>query len=275
MSNSPVAYSTPSPSRKSVIGIIGGMGPCAGLDLVKKIFDQTLAGTDQDHLPVALLSLPSAIPDRTEYLLGRTDINPAGAIADVALQLERMGAQVVAIACNTAHAHPIFESVLVKLTKAHSRLKIMHMVRETIAFLQMEYPALRRVGVLSTTGTYRMRLYANPFEEAGYQVVVPTAEMQAGVVHPAIYHAQYGIKTQSNPVTSRARSGLEAAIRALKNAGAEIIVLGCTELPIALTESSLYGIPLLDPTTILARAIIREVAVEKLKPLPGLEKALR
>lgn len=72
-------------------------------------------------------------------------------------------------------------------------------------------------------------------------------------------------------MTSWARKGLEEAIQALKSTGAEIIILGCTELPIALTESSFYGIPLLDPTTILARAIVREVAVEKLKPLsnPG------
>lgn len=80
--------------------------------------------------------------------------------------------------------------MLVKLTKAHSRLKVMHMIRETIAFLQMKYPALRRVGVLSTTGTYPMTLYAHPFEEAGYRAVVPTAKMQAEVVHPAIYHAE-------------------------------------------------------------------------------------
>lgn len=260
-------------SFKPKVGIIGGVGPHAGLDLVRKIFDQTLARTDQDHLPVALLSLPSTIPDRTEYLLGRTDVNPATAIAEVALQLERMGAQVVAIACNTAHANPIFEPVLGKLMKERSRLKIIHMIRETIAFLQTEYPTLGRVGILSTTGTYQMRLYGQPLEEAGYQAIVPTAQMQAEVVHPAIYHAQYGIKTQSNPVASRARRWLEEAILALKRAGAETIILGCTELPIALVESSLYGIPLIDPTTILARAIVREVAAEKLKPLPKVENA--
>jgi aspartate racemase len=255
-------------SVRPVIGVIGGVGPYAGLDLVRKIFDQTLARTDQDHLPVALLSLPSAIPDRTEYLLGREKTNPAIGIADVALQLERMGVRVAAIPCNTAHADAIFESVLGELGKQQSRLKMLHMIREVVGFLQMEYPGLRRIGVLSTTGTYRARLYARPLEEIGYQVVAPDPAMQEAIVHPAIYHAQYGIKTRSNPVTGQARRGLEEAIRSLKRDGAEVIILACTELPLAITEPSLYDLPMIDPTAILARALIREVVADKLKPLP-------
>jgi len=249
------------------IGIIGGVGPYAGLDLVKKIFDQTRAGTDQDHLPVALLSLPAAIPDRTEYLLGRGEINPAEGIAHVALQLERMGARVVAIPCNTAHADAIFEPVLDKLRQAHSGLKVMHMIRETVGFLQTECRGRQRIGVLSTTGTYQLRLYAEPLQAAGYQVVVPTPRMQEEIVHPAIYHPQVGIKAQCNPVNGQARQWLEEAMRALQREGAEVIILGCTELPLAVTEPVLFGMPLIDPTTILARALVREVAPDQLKPV--------
>jgi aspartate racemase len=253
----------PSPS---LIGVVGGVGPYAGLDLVKKIFDQTVAGTDQDHLPVALLSLPSAIPDRTAYLLGQEKTNPAAGIASVALQLDRMGARVAAIPCNTAHAEAIFGPVVDKLREQQSKLKLLHLIRETIHFLQTEFPGWRRIGVLSTTGTYRTRLYAGPLEQAGYTVLTPTPQMQEAIVHPAIYHPRFGIKSQSNPVTRQAQQWLEEAVRALQERGAQVIILGCTELPLALTGSGPEGIPLLDPTTILARALIREVAPGQLKP---------
>ena len=249
------------------IGVIGGTGPYAGLDLVKKIFDQTLARTDQEHLLVALLSLPSAIPDRTAYLLGRHENNPGEAIAQIALQLARMGTRVAAIACNTAHADVIFQPVLKTLREARSELKMLHMIGETIRFLREELPECRRVGVLSTTGSYQMRLYAQPLEEAGYCVITPTPKLQEEMVHPAIYQRVVGIKTQSNPVHPQARHWLEVAVRALKEDGAEVVILGCTELPLALTEAVLYGLLMIDPTTILARALIREIAPGKVKPL--------
>jgi len=252
---------------KPIIGIIGGAGPYAGLDLVRKIFDQTVARTDQEHLSVALLSLPSAIPDRTQYLLGREEENPADAIADVALQLERMGARVAAIPCNTAHAEAIFEPVLRKLRAAQSGLQMVHLIRETVGFLQAAYPGRQRIGVLSTTGTYRMGLYVCPLEAAGYRVIVPTTDVQDEIVHQAIYHEEVGIKSQSNPVNRLARHWLEKAIQALQQDGAEVIILGCTELPLAVPELSLYGIPMIDPTVVLARSLIREVAPNQLKPL--------
>ena len=63
-----------------MIGIVGGVGPYAGLDLTRKIFDQTKAVSDQDYLSVVLLSMPQQIEDRTSFLLGQTSINPANAI---------------------------------------------------------------------------------------------------------------------------------------------------------------------------------------------------
>lgn len=260
----------PDPPIEPIIGIIGGAGPYAGLDLVKKIFDQTLARGDQEHLSVALLSLPGIIADRTAYLLGDEQNNPATGIAHVALQLERIGATVVAIPCNTAHAEAILEPVLWRLRQARSTVKMLHLIGETIKFLQTDCPGRCRIGVLSTNGTYHLGLYARPLEEAGYQVVLPTLQMQEEVVHRAIYHPELGIKAQAHPVTSQARQWLEEAVLALKKDGAEVIILGCTELPLALPEAAVHDILMIDPATILARALIREVAPDKLKPSPAL-----
>ncbi|MBT8073778.1 MAG: aspartate racemase, partial [Xanthomonadales bacterium] len=84
-----------------MIGIVGGVGPYAGLDLVRNIFDQTLARTDQEHLDVVMLSMPSSITDRTEYLIGQNGENPGLGIADVIKRLEAAGATVAGIPCNT------------------------------------------------------------------------------------------------------------------------------------------------------------------------------
>ena len=68
---------------KIMIGVVGGMGPYAGLDLVQKIFDETNAKTDQDHIPIAMISVPHIIEDRTEFIVGNTDVNPGIAISKI------------------------------------------------------------------------------------------------------------------------------------------------------------------------------------------------
>lgn len=253
-------------SSPPIIGVIGGVGPYAGLDLVQKVFEQTRASTDQDHLPVALHSYPHRILDRTEYLEGRVAENPAHALAEIALGLERVGAAVVAIPCNTAHAPRIFGLIRQRLSEAGSSLKLLHLVEACVAHIQESGHGWQRIGVLSTTGTWRFGMYTQVLSQHGLTPIAPTEEMQSSLVHPAIYDLSYGIKAQSDPIHPQAKSQLLTAIQALKGAGAEAVILGCTELPLAFREGQALGLPLIDPTRALARALIREVAPEKLKP---------
>jgi hypothetical protein len=90
-------------SQPGIIGIVGGVGPLAGLDLQAKIIAQTVAARDQDYLPVISVSWPGPIPDRTEYLLGRVADNPAHAIMAQLRLLASMGATVAAIPRPTRH----------------------------------------------------------------------------------------------------------------------------------------------------------------------------
>lgn len=252
-------------TQTPIIGIVGGVGPYAGLDIVQKIFDQTIANSDQDHLPVAMLSLSEQILDRTEYLEGRVKENPGYALAQVLLKLEQIGAEVAGIPCNTAHAPQIFQLIEAELLKNNSQLKLFHLIEECIKYIQNRYADMKSIGVLSTTGTWRFRLYTDLLQSKGLTPIVPTEQQQHQVVHPAIYDPNYGIKAQSFPVSARAKNDLLQAIRDLRAKGAEAIILGCTELPLAFQENSVEGIPLIDPTRILAQALIKEVAPEKLK----------
>ena len=253
---------TPQPA---IIGLVGGVGPLAGLDLQAKIIAQTAAGRDQEHLPVLSISWPGPIPDRTEYLLGRVAQNPAYPILEQLRLLAAMGATVAAIPCNTAHAPPIFDVIRAGVAGFARPLRLLHMLDETADHLTARYPGLRTVGILSTTGTWRARLYPQLLEWRGLRVITPDAARQE-TIHAAIYDPAHGIKSAGR-VTARARADLERGLVALQAAGAEAVVLGCTELPVAFPEGEYDGLPLIDPTWVLARALIREVAPGQLQPL--------
>ena len=276
--------------REPVIGVLGGMGPYAGLDLVSKVFSETIAGSDQDHLPVALLSYGHTIQDRSAYVLGRIQENPGIAIAAVAIELDKLGATVAGMSCNSAHMPPIFDVLMERLRAGRHRIRILHLIHETIRHVQVALPRARRIGPLSTLGTFRQGVYEKAIKAAGLIPVMPSEEVQDKVVHRAIYDPAFGIKAQSSPeevqdkvvhraiydpafgikaqsspVTARASHMVRDAMKHLRERGAEVIILGCTELPLAVADTS--NPTIVDPARALARALIRETYPEKLRPL--------
>ncbi|MCF6297953.1 MAG: amino acid racemase [Flavobacteriaceae bacterium] len=250
-----------------MIGIVGGVGLYAGVDLLKKIYDNTIAKTDQDYLDTLLLSLSSKILDRTEYLLNKNLENPGYAIATVITNLYLAGATVVGIPCNTAHSKEIFGVVKSELKSKKQSIKLLSMIEETTTFISKNYPIITKVGILSTTGTFKSKIYNSSLEVNNYEVVLPPLNMQENIIHPAIYDPIYGIKSTSNSIHPQARENLLKGISSLKEQGAEIVILACTEIPLAITEKEINGLIIIDPTNILARAMLREYYPEKLKPL--------
>lgn len=250
------------------IGIVGGAGPFAGLDLLAKILQETDAATDQNHLDIVGLLRPRLIADRTAYLLGETAVNPAHAIAAQVLELARLGAAVAAIPCNTAHAPAIFDVVTAELTAAGCPTRFLHMIALTADHLRRRLPHVARVGVLATTGTYRTGLYEQVLTPLGFAVVKPPWPVQTACVQPAIYDPVDGIKATGRS-TPRTADRLLTAAHALREQGAQAIILGCTELPLALTGAELVGLPLVDPTRVLARGLIAAVAPTRLRAWSG------
>jgi aspartate racemase len=249
---------------EKTIGIVAGVGPFAGLDLLGKVLAETAVSRDQHHLPIYSLSQPGEIVDRTEYLLGLVAENPAYAIARQLERLAALGAAVAGIPCNTAHAPPIFSVIQTELSAADCPIHLLHMIEEVGRFLAENHPGIKRVGVLSTTGTYRAAVYPQVLATAGCQAIAPDENTQMSLVHPAIYDPVYGVKA-TGTATERAREGLITAVATLRARGAQAIILGCTELPLVLPEKELNGLPTIDPTRILARALIREANASKLR----------
>lgn len=251
-----------------LIGILGGMGPQAGLDLANKIITLTRTKKDQDHIPFILFSLPAMVPDRTGFLLGNEAINPAHAIADQFERMSAMGVTIAVMACNTAHAGPIFNTALDLLRQRGVQLRILHMINETVSYIRENHPQIRRVGVLGTQGTYQARLYDQALEDAGLEAIIPDPEIRKVNIHAALYSPGFGIKTCPDGVSGEARSRLLSAIHHLHELGAEAILLGCTELPLAVKEDHVDGRPIIDPARVIAEKLIKETYPDKLVQSP-------
>ena len=248
------------------IGIVGGAGPYAGLDLAQKILEQTIAEKDQDYLPTLLISTPDKIEDRTRFLLGEITSNPAHAIFRNLCDLKTLGASVVGIPCNTAHAPAIKDVFLEKLKQSGKRLKILDMISETISFLQENCPEVKTVGVLSTIGTWKAGFYPELLIASGYEIEILNEVQQKRLHNEALFNPEYGIKVKAHPITEKARTVLLEGVEILEKQGVEAIILGCTEIPLGLPERKIGNTLFLDPGLILARALIREFKPEKLLP---------
>ncbi|MFW5641079.1 MAG: aspartate/glutamate racemase family protein, partial [Thermodesulfobacteriota bacterium] len=215
------------------------------------------------HLEVYLLSCPCRVQDRTAYLMNRSLPNPGIEICNIIEKASLIGADVIGIPCNTSHSPAIFDVLVSYIEKRKIKVRLLHMIQETLGHVRRCRPDIRRIGLLCTLGTYHSGVYQQVFQAAGYEILAPDDDGKHQV-HEAIYHKAFGIKSFSNPVTEPARRMLREAADRLTEAGAESIILGCTEIPLALSPSDVQA-PLIDPTDILARALIREVDGSKLK----------
>jgi len=254
--------------ERNAIGVIGGLGPYAGLDLVKKIFDETIASADQDHLPVTLISYPGRIPDRSTYIADQSQPDPVSPLAEILRRLSAAGCSFAGMPCNTAHAPVIFDALTDTIERENLGITLLNMIDSSAASVLRVNSTVKRVGVLATTSTIQNRLYEIALEASGLEAVLPAGDFQRDVVNPVIFDQEWGIKARSNPPTERARASLLDGIRHLRQRGAEAVILGCTELPLAVPENEFEGLPIIDSTRSLARGLIRATFPEKLRPSP-------
>ena len=253
----------PSPDERGAIGVLGGLGPYAGLDLVRAIFDETEATRDQDHLPVALVSYPGRIPDRATWIADHSAPSPLPAMMEVLRRLDDAGCAVAGVPCNTAHAPAIYERLQDGLLADGRPLRLLHIVDAIVEAVAERAPTARMIGVLATTSSVENRLHQVGLEAAGLQAVVPDSAHQEAV--QATIYGPWGLKAQSAPPDPRSREVLLAATDHLVERGADAVILGCTELPLAVPERERDGVPFINSTRALARALIRATHPEKLR----------
>lgn len=250
----------------------GGVGPMAGVALHARIIENTLASGDQDHLDVIHVSRSADVTDRTDFLLGLVPENPAEGMArSVRMALAGLGgrAAVIGVPCNTFHAPAIFD-VFRELVTQNDRsggleLAVVNMLDVGLELLATLVPGVRTVGLLLTTGTRQSGVYDGLLAAAGLEALNVDSGDQA-LLHAAIYDPAWGLKATGKP-SARAVETVRGMANSLVERGAGAVVLGCTELPLALPEPSIGGIPLVDPVLALAREMIRRADPDKLAPL--------
>lgn len=223
------------------VGIMGGMGPLATVDMLYKIINHTEARKDQEHLHIIIDDYPQ-IPDRTTAILGLGQ-DPTPYMIESAQLLERAGADLIIMACNTAHYY--IHAVQKKVS-----IPVLDMQKETACYARQQN--LRKVGLLATDGTLKAKLYQRAFNSENITVLVPDNDAQS-LVMKGIYSIKAG--------------DMETGFRLLVNVaeclitdGAEAIIAGCTEVPLVLKTTE--KIKIIDPTEILAKSVIQAACTE-------------
>jgi len=219
------------------IGIIGGLGPMATAYFLQLITQMTDAQTDQEHIESIVISKPG-IPDRTNYILGKSNENPIDEIVSTGKMIQEMGADIIAIPCITAHC---FHEELEKKID----IPVIHGIRETALYLR-KYN-VGKVGLLATDGTIQCGLFQNVLEEYGIQSVVPDVEGQKGVMSIIYDNIKAGKKADVRM--------LEKISEKLRAEGAEVILLGCTELSLIKMDYCLSP-GYLDVMEVLAKKVV-------------------
>ena len=236
------------------IGILGGMGPEATVDCFDNIVRNTPAAKDQDHLRVVIDSNP-AVPDRTAAIVADGQ-SPVPVMVSGCEALQRAGADFIIIPCVSAH-------FFLADVQQQIELPILSIFDAVAEAIKREHPEINTVGLLGTTGTVRGGLFQQRLMEDGILTIVPEDAVQSKIMS-----AIYDIKNaEADRTRSEIRNALISAAESLIShspEGAEGIIAGCTEIPLALRQKHL-PLPYFDAVTILARAAILRAGIA---PIP-------
>lgn len=227
------------------LGVLGGMGPLAGAHFAVRVAELTPAARDQDHIPLLLRNDPR-IPDRsTAWMSGGA--SPLPAMMRGIAMLQDAGADCIAVPCNTAHLW--FDQL-----QAATSARLLHIVQAVVLDLQRQGIHAGCIGVLGTRATLETGLYQRYMTERGYETIVPRTQ-------DVLEDCDRAIAAVKGNRPGDAFAPLARAIASLQRDGARAVVLGCTELPLALPASRRgeFGVVITDSIDALAREAVRQL----------------
>ncbi len=237
--------------NKTLLGIIGGLGPMATVYFYEMLTSHTKATCDKDHIDI-VISSRATTPDRTAFVLGKSDKNPLDVMLSEAKKLEAYGATLLSIPCNTAHY--FYDSIAESVS-----IPVINIIHETVSYIKRT--GAQKIGVLATEGTIAGGGYEQMCEQEGLSYVVPSEAHQAKLMS-IIYDE---IK-QGKPADMDAFSEIADSLLSL---GCERIVLGCTELSLIKKEVGLDD-RFVDSLEVLAAKTIKECGKEAIGFSPSL-----
>ncbi|WP_169763847.1 aspartate/glutamate racemase family protein [Campylobacter mucosalis] len=197
------------------IGILGGMGPQATIDLYQKIVSLTPASSDQEHLHVVIDSY-SQIEDRTKFIMGE-GVSPLPKLLEAANRLKNAGCDAIIISCNTAH-------FFAPQIEEQTGVKILYISKIAVDAVQREYPNAKNVAVIATSGTKKGEVYDRILRERGLNSVSFTNAQQEALMDCIYKGVKAGKTDEYVGLFNETIASIEA----------DVYIAACTEIPLLL-----------------------------------------
>jgi aspartate racemase len=207
--------------KNKLLGILGGLGPMSTVYFYELLTALTYARCDQDHIDI-VISSRATTPDRTDFIIGKSDKNPLDAMIPDAKKLVAFGADIIAIPCNTAH---YFYDRLA----AAVNVPILNIIEEAVLSLKRE--GIERFGLLATDGTVKSDTYQKYCSEHGIECIIPNDANQARIME--IIYGQ---------IKQNRRADMDSFNKVadyMCSLGCERLILGCTELSLIKKDEGL------------------------------------
>ena len=220
------------------LGVLGGMGPAASAEFMSRLVAKTPAKKDQDHIPTILWSDPRT-PDRSTSLRNGDDL-PLPYLLEGIHGLKLANCSCVVIPCNTAHFW---------FDELSNHIKIIHIVDSVADALTNVNVTNATIGVIGTQATIELGLYQNHLNKLGWNCITPTKVEMDTLVQPAIDLIKANDMVNSQHM-------LMQVVNSLISTGAKAVILGCTEIPLAIRQEYHLNIPLINSIDSLVNSAI-------------------
>lgn len=227
--------------QRPFFAVLGGMGTLATESFVRLVNKASRAHSDQEYLDYLVFN-DASVPDRTAFILGKSQEDPFPALADDITKATVAGASFIVLTCNTAH---YFYDRFQALTP----VPIFHMPRRAVSRMSSLYPADRRsrVGFMATEGSRKAGVYRKEIEAAGYTYVEPGEDLQ-GQVNDLIYQ---DVKGSGKLDEGRYLAAMQAFLNPHGPYRCDVVLLGCTELSVLNEAFPQPDLPLIDAQAVL------------------------
>ncbi|MHA6687559.1 cysteate racemase [Mesorhizobium sp. A556] len=226
------------PPAHPVVGVLGGMGPAATIELMRRVMEATPATDDADHIHLLVDQNPK-VPSRIDALINGTGPSPLDELVRMAKGLESAGATMLAIACNTAHAYAGDIAAAVSIP-------LLDMVTLTAAAIAQKPLRHGRVGMLASTAVLQLGIYEKAFAAFGIETRYPQSQ-------PEVMDIIRAVKKEG--ATARLRGEFNAAAHALLADDIDLLAIACTELSLLIEGLDAYP-PRIDALDVLVSAIV-------------------
>ena len=235
--------------EEKTVGIIGGMGPEATIDLMQRILRLTPAPKgkdmdDMDHIRCLVDNNPK-IPSRIKAIIDKGGVDPGPFIADMAKGLESWGADFLAIPCNTAHYY-------YDIVQSAVNIPVINLIDIVCHHIETHFPDHDKIGILASTAVKITQLYSNKLKRFDIKDVWPDSDHQA-ILLKVIKEIKKG------NMNSKVQNDYAQVCDNLLHKGVKTAIIACTELSILKDKTSIYTV---DAAEILATEIVRQ-AVNK------------